>query len=276
MKNRSFIKLMLKQAKRCLVLLLVIACIGCKVNDRESFSFVQMCDPQLGMGGYEHDVETFRQAVRQINDMECAFVLICGDLVHHASDSTFSDFLKIKEGLEKPCYLVAGNHDVGNIPNDSTLAYFRKVLGKDYYSFEKGMYAFIMTNTQLWKNNIGEESADHDSWFRGTLSDMGRKDRSVFVIGHHPLFIKDADEEEAYFNLPKEKRMELLEGFVNNNVVAYLSGHKHETLVNSYHNIQLVSGESTSRNFDKRPLGFRLWEVSPDTISHHFIPLDPL
>jgi len=26
---------------------------------QEAFSFVQMCDTQLGMGGYEHDVKTF-------------------------------------------------------------------------------------------------------------------------------------------------------------------------------------------------------------------------
>ena len=32
----------------------------------QAFTFVQICDTQLGMGGYEHDVETFKQAVVQI------------------------------------------------------------------------------------------------------------------------------------------------------------------------------------------------------------------
>ena len=32
----------------------------------EPFTFVQLCDTQLGMGGYEHDINTFRQAVSQI------------------------------------------------------------------------------------------------------------------------------------------------------------------------------------------------------------------
>ena len=36
----------------------------------EKFSFVQMCDTQLGMGGYEHDVKTFTLAVDQINKMK--------------------------------------------------------------------------------------------------------------------------------------------------------------------------------------------------------------
>ena len=45
------------------------------------FSFAQMCDTQLGMGGYEHDVKTFGLAVTQINKMKPDFVVICGDLV---------------------------------------------------------------------------------------------------------------------------------------------------------------------------------------------------
>ncbi len=65
----------------------------------------------------------------------------------------------------------------------------------------------------------------------------------------------------------------MLELFVDNNVQAYLSGHKHETIINNYQNIQLVTGETTSKNFDKRPFGFRLWEVSPDTIIHQFVAL---
>ena len=93
------------------------------------------------------------------------------------------------------------------------------------------------------------------------------------MIGHYPIFLKTPDEEEVYFNLPLDKRKEILALFKSNNVKAYLSGHKHETVINSYENIQLVSGETTSKNFDERPLGFRLWEVSADTISHRFVPL---
>jgi len=68
-------------------------------------------------------------------------------------------------------------------------------------------------------------------------------------------------------------RNELLELFENNNVKAYISGHKHELIINNYKNIQLVTGETTSKNFDKRPMGFRYWEVLSDTLKHHFIPL---
>jgi 3',5'-cyclic AMP phosphodiesterase CpdA len=206
--------------------------------------------------------------------MDCDFVLICGDLVHHASDSSFAEFLNIAGQFSKPYYLVAGNHDVGNVPSDSTLGYFRENLGKDYYAFRYKGFGFLVVNTQLWKTDIGEESKLHEKWFIENLDRLNRKHRPVIIAGHHPLYVQNPEEEEQYFNLPAGKRDMLLDLFVDNGVVAYLSGHKHETLINLYKEIQFVTGESTSKNFDKRPLGFRQWEISRDTILHNFIPLE--
>lgn len=238
------------------------------------FTFVQMCDPQLGMGGHAHDTASLHQAVRQVNDLEADFVLICGDLFHHASDSSFKDFRDITTEFDMPVYLVAGNHDVGNIPNDSTLGYFRETFGEDYYAFKYGGWGFIICNTQLWKNPIGEESQMHDRWFREALSRYSGRSTPIIVLGHHPLFVTEPNEEETYFNLSSEKRREILDLFVDHGIKAYLSGHKHETLLNNYMGIQLVTGETTSRNFDDRPLGFRLWEVTRDSLRHHFVPLE--
>ncbi|MCK5103753.1 MAG: metallophosphoesterase, partial [Cyclobacteriaceae bacterium] len=137
-------------------------------------------------------------------------------------------------------------------------------------------YSFIVTNTQLWKASVENESEKHDKWFKQTLDSLGNSNTAVLVIGHYPIFLKTPDEEEEYFNLPLEKRNEILALFKRNNVKAYLSGHRHETVINSYVNIQLVSGETTSKNFDERPLGFRLWEVSTDTILHRFVPVNLL
>jgi 3',5'-cyclic AMP phosphodiesterase CpdA len=264
---------MMIKVNRNLVLLFLLFCISCDVGRPKPFSFVQLCDPQLGMGGYGHDTAAFHQAVRQINELGCDFVVICGDLVHHAGDSSYTDFLRIREEFTMPCYLAPGNHDLGNVPDDSSLLYYRKTIGEDYYTFRNKGVGFIVTNTQLWKSNIGKESENHDRWFKETLLREGRKGEPVIVIGHYPLFLKSPDEEEEYFNLPLEKRKELLQLFLQNNVRAYLSGHTHRTVISQYENILMVCGETTCRNFDNRPLGFRLWEVTSDTLEHRFVPL---
>ena len=103
------------------------------------------------------------------------------------------------------------------------------------------------------------------------------KDRDVampvFVIGHYPLFTKSADEKEGYYNLPVEKRKELLSLFERQGVVAVLTGHAHKIIVNEHNGMQLVTGETTSRS---KPLGYRLWHIEgTGPFKHESIPLEP-
>ena len=267
--------MILRLNKHTILVALLILNISCTKREQKPFSFVQLCDTQLGMGGYDHDINTFRQAVKQINELNPDFVVICGDLVNEAVDSSYSDFKNIMKEFKIPCYIASGNHDVGNIPNDTTLNYYRKTIGKDYYHFQHKKYSFIVTNTQLWKTDVENESEKHDNWFKETLKIQNGKQHPIFVIGHYPLYTESPEEEEHYYNLPVVKRKEILELFKKNNVIAFLSGHTHKLVINNYENIQLVSGETTSKNFDNRPLGYRLWQVSSDTIKHHFVSLKP-
>lgn len=241
------------------------------------FSFVQMCDTQLGMGGYEHDVMTFKLAVKQINSMNADFVVICGDLVHKANDKSFADFKSIKAGFVLPCYCAAGNHDVENKPTPESLKRYREIIDKDYYAFENKGYTFVVANTQLWKAPLAGESEKHDAWFKKALEAAKAKNSPVVVVVHYPLFVKEPDEKENYYNLPQPKRQEILELCEKNGVVAILAGHTHKQITNAYKGIQLVNGETTSKNIDKRPMGFRLWNVDgKNGMRHQFVKLKGL
>lgn len=241
---------------------------------RSPFTFAQLCDTQLGMGGYEHDVKRFEQAVSQINAINPDFVLICGDLVNTPDEKSIADFDRVKAGFRMPCYCVPGNHDVGNTPTQASLQHYRKVAGDDYYAFEHQGHTFVAVNTQLWKVPVEGESAKQDAWFEATLKAAAEKKHPIFVVGHHPLFLKQPDEADQYMNLPAAKREELLGLFKTSGVVAMLGGHTHRLILNDYKGVQLVNAESTSRNSDKRPFGFRLWHVGEmRPYTHEFIPL---
>lgn len=240
----------------------------------KQFTFVQMCDTQLGMGGYEHDVKTFELAVEQINTMAPDFVLICGDLVSKANEKSFADFNRIKSGFTIPCHCAAGNHDVGNKPTVESLQKYRKEIGKDYFALEHKGYTFVIANTQLWKAPVKGESEKHDAWFQSALKSAHAKGSPIVVVTHYPLFVKAPDEKESYFNIGPVKRKELLDLFKSTGVVAMLAGHTHKLVVNDYEGIQMVNGETTSKNFDKRPLGFRKWTANPEgKLSHEAIKL---
>ena len=110
----------------CLIaaILLTSCDLTTKYSDKaEPFTFVQICDTQLGFSDYQRDIDSFRQAVTQINGLDPDFVVICGDLVNTANDKSFSDFKEIKSFLQMPCYCVPGNHDIGNNPTPESLQY---------------------------------------------------------------------------------------------------------------------------------------------------------
>ena len=248
-----------------------------RANDlaSETFTFVQICDTQLGFGGYDADVAAFEQAVRQINTLAPDFVIICGDLVNGPDERSLNDFTRINAGFEVPCHLVAGNHDVGNEPTPETLAAYRKRFGPDHYAFEHRGSTFVVVNTCLWKFPVDGETQRQDAWLRETL---GKANGSVFIAGHHPMFIEQPDEDEAYFNLEPGIRAKLLDLYAGSGVVAVLGGHSHKLLLNDYRGMVLVNGETTSRNFDERPRGFRQWVVGAEdgTVKHSFVPLTDL
>ncbi len=262
--------------KCTLLLFLLIFLTSCKAKQDKAFSFVQICDTQLGFGteGYKEDLKSFKKSVTQINQLNPDFVVICGDLVHNATDSTFQDFKNIRQHFKMPCYVAPGNHDVGNKPDVTSLELYRKTIGKDYYEFKKNGASFIITNSQLWKVEVKNESDKHYSWFKKTLKNQSAKKRSVFVIGHYPLFTEAPNEKEHYYNFPIEIRENLLKLFNEHNVKAYLSGHTHKLVINNYNNILFVSAETLSRNFDNRALGFRLWQVSENSIQQKYIQLN--
>lgn len=261
--------------KTLLVGLAVMCLASCRAQPVEAFTFVQVCDTQLGFSEYEQDKASFRQAVQQINALRPELVVICGDMVNTANDRSYADFKAIANGLSMPYYCVPGNHDVGNEPTTASLQAYRQRLGRDYFVVNHKGAAFIFVNTQLWKNPVQDESEKQDAWLKESLKVASTKGQQIFVVGHYPLFCKQADEPDEYMNLPKEKRAQLLALFEQYRVSAIVGGHTHRFTVNHYKNIQMVNGEATSRNLDNQPLGFRVWHIQEQASPQHdFIPLN--
>jgi 3',5'-cyclic AMP phosphodiesterase CpdA len=227
----------------------------------ESFMFVQLSDPQFGLGGYRRDVLRFEQAIRQINELKPDFVVVCGDLVNQALlGGTLEHFAKEKSALAMPCYCVPGNHDIGAVSVD-LLARYRRVIGHDYYEIEHKGRVFLMVNSELWAVNVPEESQKHEEWFKTSLEKASAAGKPVFVVAHRPLYVANPDEPSDVWNIPLEKRRELLGWMERYGAVAWLSGHIHTDTVNDFKGMQLVSSVTTSVSFFERPFGFHVWHI---------------
>lgn len=180
--------------------------------------------------------------------------------------------------------MISGNHDIGNNPTKDTLNRYRKIVGKDYYSFKHEGFTFVVVNSQLWKSPVKGETQKQNLWLKKTLKIAKKEKSPVFILQHYPLFLESPNETNQYYNLPGKTRKRLLKMFEENGVVAILGGHTHTKIINEYNGIKFLNGETTCRNFDDRPLGFRVWECSLKekkgkrdacpTLTHRFIPLD--
>jgi hypothetical protein len=114
-----------------------------------------------------------------------------------------------------------------------------------------------------------------DSWLEATVNTAANKGLKVVVAGHYPLFLKDPDEGETPQNIPVARRGHLLDLFETHGVVAMLGGHTHRLIINDHKGMQLVNGETTSKNADKRPLGFRVWNIAdPRPYRHDLVSLE--
>jgi serine/threonine-protein phosphatase CPPED1 len=247
---------------------------GCLLLCAQPFDFVQMCDPQIGIADYADELSRLRDAVNQINELHPDLVLVCGDLVEEPKQKSFADFLSATAGFKLPCYLAAGNHDVGNAPTIQSLEFYRKSVGKDYYAFEHKGCTFVIANTQLWKASVPGESEQHQAWFEQTLAAAAAKGQRIFVAGHIPPFAATPDEPDGHDNLPQARRRQVLALCQRYGVRAFLAGHTHRTLVKEYHGMQVVTSETTSVNVDFHLYGFRVWHID-DTrpYRHEFVML---
>jgi len=94
-------------------------------------------------------------AVRQWNQLQPRFVVICGDLVNDfpgeaQRDAQLMDFRECFRKLDPniPLVLLPGNHDLLNRPTEQAVLQYRKDFGDDYFSFWVDGVMFLVLNVQ--------------------------------------------------------------------------------------------------------------------------------
>src|SRR3954469_14224803 len=115
--------------KRALFFCCAVALIAAAQQSTKSFLFLQMSDPQFGMYTKDRDfaqeTANYEFAIATANRLKPRFMIVCGDLVNKAGDSSeIAEYRRVSGKLDKSIrlYHVAGNHDVGNEPKPETLA----------------------------------------------------------------------------------------------------------------------------------------------------------
>jgi 3',5'-cyclic AMP phosphodiesterase CpdA len=254
----------------------------------EPVLFVQMTDPQMGMGakGYAGDLATLKQAVEQINKLKPSFTVVCGDVTDKWTKAAGTDAAESLKKLTSPWYLAPGNHDGWKTPE------YTQLFGADRRMVEMPNLTLIALNTDLWKGTDVAAGDAEIKWLEESLVKAAVRKLPIVVAGHHPLFVGSANksssitagshpllamavgEAESYHNLPPLRRNAILALFEKHKVAAYLSGHMHYNATGTYHGITLVSCPSLAKNFSSDKPGFYVWRLDAKGIlTYEYIPL---
>ena len=260
--------------KRCCFYWLIVFAIyialfsACEEKTTPVLRLVQLCDPQFGfgLGGPEVDAENLEKAVTLLNKQNPDIVLVAGDMLDDFSENSLSIFKNILAQIKVPVLLTPGNHDLFWAGTPEILKHYRDCFGKDYLSIDCKGFCIISANSIFWwaTGGLQDEITLFEQWLLNSLETAKNKGQPIIILTHIPPFVSHVDEEEDYWNLPKTKRKELLDLFNEYDVSFWLAGHTHTTLQRAHGSIKILNGETTCRNLDDRPLGFRLLTIYSD------------
>lgn len=281
MKRRTFL---LSAASSCLSLLYpdTVSALNSKKRGDTAYSFIHLSDPQFGMFGafekhnsLEKETILMQKAVDAINRLKPKYVLITGDLVNDRNnEEQIKEYKRLTSLINKkiPVYEIPGNHDVGNDALNEDVERYKERFGSDRFSFGyKNTYVIGINTNLIWGENIPLE-AEQYNWLKEELK-QGQKYKYRIVAGHHPIYVKEPNEQKSYENLSLAKRTEYLELFRNNRVNMYLSGHLHFPANDSSAGVPLCTAGAVGYPIRGKS-GMNIISVTPSGVNAKFFDFE--
>jgi len=264
--------------------------------DSDAVYFIQMADTQFGMwatpllftylgwgrndNSFAKETVNMQRAITHANRLRPEFVIVCGDLVNtpgHPGQT--AEFQRIAAQLDSgiPFYVVAGNHDVGNEPTAESLSSYRETFGPDWYSFRHGDIYGLVLNSQLIHspNGAAKEAEAQLAWLRRELEAATASGLShILVFQHHPYFLEEPEEDDQYFNIPREPRALYLDLLREAGVRAVFAGHYHRNAHGLDGAMEMVTTGPVGKPLGDDPSGLRIVRLGGGGLDHVYFGLD--
>lgn len=214
-------------------------CPNGKVAEK-TFSFAWISDNHLG--AYPSAEDDLRQAIEDINNIDTLdFVILTGDLTEFGVTSEFALLRRMMDSLNKPYYMVDGNHDV-NWSENGTTSFEKFFKGNaPRFCFDANGIRFIGCGSgPMLRMGAPHIPREEINWLKEILSGT-HKDQPIIFINHFPQFEEIANSYEVTNILKKY------------NVQYILCGHYHTNSTKEYNGLTSVLGRSLLRR--EAPIG---------------------
>lgn len=221
------------------------------IAQSEKITFAHVSDTHIGSSTAAEDLS---RTVKDINENRLIqFVILSGDITEFGSDEEIALAKKILDSLDKPWYIVPGNHDGGW--SESGANTFKKVFGSETFYFTKNGFAFVGThcgpNMRMGPGQIPRENI---VWLDSVLKTIPNTTPIVFV-NHYP-------QDESLNNW-----FEALDRLKQKNIQLILCGHGHANRKLNFEGIPAIMGRSNLRA--KADIGgYNIATIQNNTVSY--------
>ena len=130
-----------------------------------------------------------------------------------------------------------------------------------------------MLNSNLEKGaeKVPEEAAKMEAWFRAELERVKQAGaKHIIVFQHISFFLKDPNEADQYFNIPKPVRERYLQLLHEYGVQQVFAGHYHRNELGRDGDLEMVTSGPVGMPLDGAKSGLRIVTVKDGTVTHKF------
>ncbi len=252
-------------------------------SKRDSFTFVQIADPQLGFCEKGQDwqctVDNLKATVARINALKPAFVIVTGDLIHNWKNAAQAAAYREQIGridASIPVFHLPGNHDMPNYAA-AAVAKYRAAFGYDRFAFAYNGSAFIGLNSNPMVCDSETARADARAqleWFGQQLKRF-RKCNHIFVFSHHPLAMSPDSRVTHKSSYDEPFRSEYAALMKRYGVRAVFAGHTHIAGLTEVEGLPMLIAGASSYPLYGAATGINVVEVSPADFRSEFQVDDP-
>ncbi len=163
----------------------LILCLQSILHAQEQgFKFAFLSDTHVTIGSPNN--EDLQRSVEDINaNHSLQFVIVTGDITEFGSDAEIKEAKRILGQLNKPTYIIPGNHDANW--SESGANTFRKVFGGETVCFEVEGYLFVGTGSgPNMRMGPGQIPRENITWLDSVLSSPANKNKPIVFLNHYP------------------------------------------------------------------------------------------
>lgn len=273
--------------------LIIAAILLAAIPSFAQVTVAQISDTHIGDKHAPHAADNLRQAVQMINARHPDAVILSGDIGENPE--AWEKARSILAGLKAPLYYVPGNHDV----HSNDVERYRRVFGKDYYTFKVKDVTFVIIDSELlgnidtfdakqpqplppqteeesekmlaWLDSLGKPDNDDDKKEHGKRKDSdGMSGQIMIGVQHIPVF-RDGNfppDSKPYWVINDPYRSREMKALHDLGIRDMLVGHWHNGRVFEKDGITWHVAPSTSWLPWGGELGFAMQTISPDGKVH--------